>query len=91
MNNFIFPLFLSYLLITCYFFSNWLRFSIRHPISSPEEKFLSFMMFVITSIFWPTLVPMCFVEIFKTRKLEYSTAVPVVIAVSTLSLALYMG
>nr|WP_238361013.1 hypothetical protein [Iningainema tapete] len=85
------PLTLSYLAITCYFFSNWLRFCLSHPSSSPEDKFLSFVMFIITTILWPVLVPISCVAIFRTRKLEFSTALPVLVAVCALSLALYMS
>ncbi|MDR9898604.1 hypothetical protein G7B40_029195 [Aetokthonos hydrillicola Thurmond2011] len=80
----------SYLLITCYFFSTWLRFSLRHPSSQPEDIFLSFVMFVVTTIFWPLLLPVSLIDIFKTRKFALSNVVPVLVAVSAFSLALYI-
>jgi hypothetical protein len=91
MSKFQFPLVLSYLLMTCYFFTNWLRFSFRHPSSSPEDKFLSFVMFIISTLLWPLIVPISFLEILKTRKLEFSTAIPVLVTVFTFTLLLYMG
>jgi hypothetical protein len=91
MSNFQLALVLSYLLMTCYFFTNWLRFSFRHPSSSPEDKFLSFVMFIISTLLWPLIVPISFLEILKTRKLELSTAIPVIVTVFTFSLLLYMG
>ncbi len=91
MHTFQFPLVLSYLVITCYFFCSWLRFCFRHPNSSPEDKFLSFVMFLLTTIFWPLCLPISCVEIYKTRKLMFSNVVPVVIAVSAFSLALYFS
>ncbi len=91
MNKFELLLVVTYLLIACYFFSTWLIFCHRHPSSSPEDKFLSFVMFFITTILWPLLVPMSCLEMYKTRKLEFSTIVPVIITVSAFSLALYMG
>ena len=81
----------SYLLMTCYFLINWLRFTLRNPSSSPEDKFLSFIMFIMSTIFWPIIIPMSCVEIFKTRKFEFSVVVPVVVAVSAFSLAYYMA
>lgn len=81
---------LSYLLMTCYFLINWLRFTLRNPSSSPEDKFLSFVMFIISTIFWPIIIPMSCVEIFKTKKFEFSVVVPVLVAVSAFSLAYYM-
>ncbi len=90
MNKVELALCVSYLLMTCYFFINWLRFSLRHPTSSPEDNFLSFIIFVISTILWPLLIPMSFVRVIKTRKLEFSTIVPAIIAISAFSFVLYM-
>lgn len=90
MNKIESAIIVSYLLMTCYFFINWLRFTLRNPNSSPEDKFLSFMMFVISTVFWPIIIPMSFIEIFKTKKLEFSIVVPVVVVISAFSLAYYM-
>ena len=81
----------SYLLMTCYFFVNWLRFTLRNPSSSPEDKFLSFVMFIISTIFWPIIIPMSCIKIFKTKKIEFSVVVPVLVAVCAFSLAYYMA
>lgn len=78
---------ISYVLMSCYFFTNWLRFALRQPHSSPEDKFLSFVMFLITTIFWPVIVPMSLIEIFQTRKLEASTIIPVILAMFALSIS----
>jgi hypothetical protein len=48
-------------------------------------------MFLLTTIFWPLCLPISCVEIYKTRKLMFSNVVPVVIAVSAFSLALYFS
>ncbi|MEM7552651.1 MAG: hypothetical protein AAF378_00855 [Cyanobacteria bacterium P01_A01_bin.84] len=73
--------------MTSYFFSNWLRFTVKHPHSHPEEKFLSFVMFIITTILWPLIVPLSLVEILKTRKLDLGTVVPVIFATVALSIS----
>ena len=91
MHNFQLYLVASYLIITCYFFSGWLGFCLRHPSSCPEDIFLSFAMFVVATIFWPLLVPISFVEIFRTRKFALSNVFPVVVAVSAFGLAFYIG
>ena len=91
MNTLASPLIVTYLVVSFYFFINWLTFSLRHPSSYPEDKFLSFLMFLLTTIFWPLIVPMSCVEILKKRRLEFSTVVPVLAAVLGLSLAFYMG
>nr|WP_248277510.1 hypothetical protein [Brasilonema sp. UFV-L1] len=82
---------INYLLTTCYFFINWLRFFIRHPSSSPDDHFLSFVMLIISTILWPITVPMSFLKILKTQKVEFNTVIPVLITVFTFSLTLYMG
>ena len=85
-----FAIVVSYVLLTCYFFINWLRFTLRHPSSSPEEKFLSFVMFIISTIFWPIIVPISCIDIFRTKKIEFSVVVPIIVVVSAFSLAFYM-
>jgi hypothetical protein len=91
MNQIILAVIISYVLISCYFFSNWLRFSLRHPTYSPEEKFLSFVMFVITSILWPLTIPMSFIEIFQKRKLEFSTVIPFILTIFAFSVSYYLS
>lgn len=91
MNKIEFAIIASYLLMTCYFFINWLRFTLRYPSSSPEEKFFSLVMFVISTIFWPIIVPMSCIETFRTKKFEFSVVVPILVAVSAFSLVFYMA
>ncbi|RCJ27552.1 hypothetical protein A6770_25640 [Nostoc minutum NIES-26] len=90
MNQIQLTLIISYVLISCYFFSNWLRFSLRHPSSSPEEKFLSFVMFIITTIFWPLTIPISLLEIFKKRKLEFSNVIPILLTMFAFSVSYYL-
>jgi hypothetical protein len=82
---------ISYLLMTCYFFTTWLTFSLRHPTSSPEDKFLSFVMFLITTILWPLIIPISCLEIFQKRKLEFSTVIPVLLAIFAFSVSYYLS
>ncbi|NJM69819.1 MAG: hypothetical protein HC862_06105 [Scytonema sp. RU_4_4] len=91
MNKLQLAFLINYLLMTGYFFVNWLRFFLRHPSSSPEDKFLSFVMLVITTVLWPITVPMSFIKILTTWKVEFNTVIPVLVAVFAFSLALYMG
>lgn len=91
MNTLASPLIVSYLLVSSYFFINWLTFCLRHPSSDPGDKFLSFLIFLQTTIFWPLVIPMSCIEILKKRRLEFSTAVRLLVAVVGLSLVFYMG
>jgi hypothetical protein len=81
---------ISYLLMTCYFFTNWLKFSLLHPTYTPEDKFLSFVMFVITTIFWPVIIPISCFKILKNRQLESNTIIPVLLAIFALSFSYYI-
>ncbi len=91
MHKIQFALFISYLSVTCYFFSNWLRFYVRHASSSPEDKFLSGMMFFITTILWPLLLPISSLQLLKTRQFELSSVFPVILAAFAFSVSLYLS
>ncbi len=91
MNQMQLALVLSYLLMTCYFFSNWLRFSLSHPTSTPEDKFLSFVMCLITTIFWPLVVPISCLDMLKNRKLEFTTVIPVILLIFAFGISYYLN
>ena len=82
---------ISYVLITGYFLINWLNFSFRHPTSSPEDKFLSFIMFVITTIFWPIVIVISCLEILKKGELELKTGFPIILAIFAFSISYYLS
>ncbi|MEI6445205.1 MAG: hypothetical protein WCO29_19280 [Nostocales cyanobacterium ELA583] len=91
MNQIQSSLVISYILMTGYFFTNWLIFSLRKPTSSPEDKFLSFIMFVITTILWPVMIIISCLEIFKKGKLELTTVVPLLLAIFAFSISYYLS
>lgn len=82
---------ISYVLMTCYFGCNWLIFCLRHPHSSPEEKFLSSVMLFISTALWPLLLPISCVKIFKARELEFSAVFPAILAMFTFSVSFYLS
>ncbi|XHR84789.1 MAG: hypothetical protein ACSI46_13150 [Gloeotrichia echinulata DVL01] len=77
--------------MTCYFLSNWLIFSLRHPSSQPEDKFLSFVMCLITIMFWPLIIPISCLDMLKKQKLEFSSVIPVLLAIFSLSISFYLS
>ncbi|MBD2596298.1 hypothetical protein BCD64_16025 [Nostoc sp. MBR 210] len=83
-------IFITYFLMTCYFFGNWLRFSLRHPASSPEDKFLSLLVSLITTIFWPLVIPLSCWQILKKRKLEFNHLIPVILVMFAFSISYYL-
>ncbi len=81
---------IGYLLMTCYFLTNWLIFSLRHSASNPEDKFLSFVMFVVTTIFWPLMIPMSCLEMVQQKRIDFSKMIPVLLAIFVFSVSYYL-
>ncbi len=75
MNQIQWALIISYLLISCYFFCNWLVFFFR--------------MFVISTIFWPLTILLSCLEMFKQRKIELSTVIIMLLAMFAFSISYY--
>ncbi|MBG1259834.1 hypothetical protein F8S20_12240 [Nostoc sp. BAE] len=90
MNPIQLTLSIVYLSMTCYFLSNWLIFSIRHPTSTPEDKFFSGVMFLVTTIFWPLMIPMSCLEMFQKKQIDFNKMVPVFLAIFVFSLSYYL-
>jgi hypothetical protein len=82
---------ISYVLMTGYFFTNWLTFSLRHPTSSPQDKFLSLIMFVIITILWPLVIVNSCLEVIKKGKLEFTTVVPVLLVICAFGISYYLS
>jgi len=82
---------ISYVLMTGYFFTNWLTFSLRHPTSSPQDKFLSLIMFVIITILWPLVIVNSCLEVIKKGKLELTTVVPVLLVICAFGISYYLS
>ncbi|MEH2138016.1 MAG: hypothetical protein V7K42_15340 [Nostoc sp.] len=75
--------------MTGYFFSNWLIFSLRHPVSTPEDKFLSVVMFMVTTIFWSLMIPTSCLEIVQKKRIDFSQIIPVLLAIFIFSISYY--
>jgi len=76
MNNVQLTAIIIYVLITCYFGINWLRFSRRKLYSSPEETFLALIIFLITTLLWPFAIPVYCWQIIKTKVLQDVPNIP---------------
>lgn len=81
----------AYLLITSYFFTNWLKFFKRKHRLSPEEMFLSLVVLVTSTILWPLVVPISSLEQLKARKLQLSSIMNIVLAMFVVSLLTISG
>ncbi|MEH2178303.1 hypothetical protein [Nostoc sp.] len=76
--------------MTCYFLTNWLIFSLRHPADNPEDKFLSDVMFVVTTIFWPLMIPMSCLEMVQQKRIDFSKMIPVLLTIFVFSISYYL-
>jgi hypothetical protein len=81
---------IGYLLMTCYFLTNWLIFSLHHPASNPEDKFFSFVMFMVTTIFWPLMIPMSCLEMVQQKRIDFNKMIPVLLAIFVFSVSYYL-
>lgn len=57
----------AYLLITLYFFNNWLKFFNRSLLLSVEDRFLSVVVLILVTILWPFVIPVFFLKLLKNR------------------------
>lgn len=76
--------------MTCYFLTNWLIFSLRHLASNPEDKFFSFVMFVVTTIFWPLMIPIYCLEMLQQKRIDFSKMISVLLAIFVFSISYYL-
>lgn len=81
---------IGYLFMTWYFLSNWLIFFLRYPASTPEDKFLSFVMFLITTIFWPLMIPISCLEMVQKKQIDFNKMIPVLLAIFVFSISYYL-
>lgn len=91
MNHMLLSLLISYLLISCYFLVNWLRFSLSHPTSAPDDKFLAFVMVILTTVFWPLMLPMSFIEMCKQRQIDQNVVIPIILVILVFSVSYYLN
>jgi hypothetical protein len=49
------------------------------------------IMSLITTIFWPLIIPLSCFKILKNRKLESSTVIPVLLAICAVSISYYFS
>ncbi|MCW5317851.1 hypothetical protein GTQ43_29985 [Nostoc sp. KVJ3] len=90
MNQIQLTLTIGYLLMTGYFLSNWLIFSLRHPASTPEDRFLSVVIFLVTTIFWPLMIPISCLEIVQKKQIDFNKMIPVILAIFIFSISYYL-
>jgi len=62
-------LLLLYLIITIYFFLNWLKFFDRNSVLSVEDRFFSGVILCVVVLLWPLIIPISCQKILGNIKL----------------------
>ncbi|MBD2136919.1 hypothetical protein H6F32_04790 [Anabaena sp. FACHB-1237] len=90
MNEIQLPLIITYILMTVYFLINWLIFLGKNPTSTPEEKFLSLIMLIITTVLWPLGIVTVCGEIFQKRQVQFQQIIPLFLGIIIFSVSCYL-
>lgn len=84
------PLIITYALMTVYFLINWLIFLGKNPTSTPEEKFLSWIMLLITTVLWPVGIMTTFGEFCQKKRVEFKQIIPLFLGIIIFSVSYYL-
>ncbi len=90
MDLFITPTIVTYIIGCCYFTLRWLLFSRQKSDPSPENTFLSLVILLITTVFWPVSIPIGFWNIFKNRRFEMCHIEPIILTGCVFSISFYL-
>lgn len=60
-----------YLAITYRIFSEWLFFSLNDQEMSQKQRYLSMIILVLITIFWPIVIPFAYLELLKFHRKHY--------------------
>lgn len=61
---------IAYLSLGCYWIIDGLKLFKKGDLLSPEEMFLSLIVLLVISIFWPVIIPISSIQALKDRKAE---------------------
>ena len=57
-----------YSLFSISFLINWIRFKYRRPSLYPEDKFISFIVILMITVFWFLALPLYFMKCLRKNK-----------------------
>ncbi len=80
----------AYLLISSYFFINWLKFFKQKPTQSPEDFFLSLVLLVIATILWPIAGLVSCLKFLEASKFWLGSIIPTLLAIFLISILIYL-
>jgi len=65
------PIYLAiifYLVMAYFFLNEWLDFFLSDKDLTTEQRFISYIVLIIGTIFWPIVVPIAYLELLKFNK-----------------------
>lgn len=65
------PIYLAiifYLVMAYFFLNEWLDFFLADKDLTTEQRFISYIVLIIGTIFWPIVVPIAYLELLKFNK-----------------------
>lgn len=63
-----------YLLTAGVFFSRWIKFFLKDTTMSSRQKQISVLVLLISTVFWPIVAPISYLELLTTKKHQDSIA-----------------
>lgn len=91
MENLRISLLSAYLIVSCYFFTNWFKFFKKHLNYSVEDSFLAIVILVIATVLWPFAVTISLLEILTFQKPKLSSMVAIFLGIVMVSLITLSG
>ena len=65
----------AYLFMAPFYFTSWLKLFHRSAILSSNERFASLVVLIISTILWPLVVPIAYLELLKQKTNELDQGV----------------
>lgn len=91
MNNWIIPIFSSYVLVSLWLMVRWSVFvKKKQPSTSPEDTFIFLVVSIAIITFWPLPIPIHCFQVLKNRQLETATLLPAALGVFAFGISIYL-
>ena len=68
-------LIVAYLFMAPFYFTSWLKLFRKDPDSSSNKRFLSIVVLAISTILWPIIVPIAYLELLQAKNDEVDESV----------------
>jgi len=80
-----------YLSFSCYLVIDSLKLFKKGNLMSPEETFLSLIVLLVLTVFWPLTIPISSIQALKQNKLKLANVMPLIVVLVLVSLLTVSG